>query len=114
MARRSPAQKLQRIRRVIEAWEGLASDSTFYGMTLEQFKAGVRPCFQFREEIDYHQACLKLLPHQRDEADNKAMELVDGVAFGVGGDPKFGLDSLLYGRLGYVRKSARRKRGKKR
>jgi hypothetical protein len=114
MARRSPAQKLQRIRRAIEAWEGLAPDSVFYGMTLEQFKAAVRPCFQFREQIDYHQACLKLLPHQRNGADKKAMLLVDGVAQGVAGDPTFGQDSLLYGRIGYVLKSARRKRRKKR
>jgi hypothetical protein len=74
---------------------GLAPDSVFFGMTLAGFKAAVRPCFQVREQIDYHQACLKPLPHQRNRADNEAMRLVDGVSFGVAGDPKFGQDSLL-------------------
>jgi hypothetical protein len=42
------------------------------------------------------------------------MHLRENVSFGIGGDPKFGEDSLLYERFGYVRRSARRRRGKKR
>jgi hypothetical protein len=79
MARKSPSQKLKSIRRAIEAWERHAADSVFYGMTLEQFKAAVRPSLQFRQEIDYHRGCLRALPHQRDGADTKAMQRnIDG------------------------------------
>jgi hypothetical protein len=110
MARKSPAQKLKDIRRAIEAWERHAPDSVFYGMTLEQFKAAMRPSLQFREDIDHYRRCLKTLPRQRDGADTKAMRLIEGAKYAIGGDPKFGQDSLLYGDFGYVRKSARRKR----
>ena len=110
MARRSPAQKLKRIRDAIEAWESLAPDTVFYGMTLEQFRAEVQPCFQFREDIDLYREHLKLLPRRRDGADNNGMQLVDGIAMGVAGNPAFGQDSLLYARLGYVPRRARRKR----
>jgi hypothetical protein len=113
MARRSPAEKMIRIRDTIEAWESLAPDDVFYGMTLEQFKAEVHPCFQFRAEIELHRQRLKLLPRQRDSVDQKGMELVEGISMSVAGNPQFGRDSLLFARLGRVRKSARRKRGKK-
>jgi hypothetical protein len=73
-------------------------------------KAAVQPCFQFREEIDRFRSCLKVLPRQRDGVDNHGMELVDGISMSVAGNPQFGQDCLLYARLGYIPKSARRKR----
>ena len=114
MARKSPAQKLTRIQQSIEAWEALAPDSTFFGMTLDQFKAACRPSLQLREEIAAARELLRILIGRRVIADDHLMPQIEGVSFSIGGNPKFGQDSLLYARFGYIRRSARRKRGKKR
>lgn len=114
MARKSPAEKIQRIRKVIQTWEEMAPGSVFYGMTLKQFKKKVRPCETLREGIADLRRRLSDDTDRRNDADDTAMQLLEGISNGVQGDPKFGRDSLLYGRLGYVRKSARRKRRKKR
>ena len=113
MARKSPAQKLHRIQRAIDAWESLAPDSIFFGKTLEQFKTEVRRSVQLHGEIADLRQRLKTLPRIRDIADANSMLLIENVSFGIQGDPKFGADSQLYARFGYVRKSARRKRRKK-
>jgi hypothetical protein len=83
-------------------------------MTLAQFKAAVQLSVDTRDQIDDHMRYVTMLTAQRDYADVEAMRLVEGVSHGVRGNPKFGQDSLLYGQMGYVRKSARRKRRSKR
>ena len=113
MARKSPAEKIEKIRRVVGAWEGLAPDAVFYGMTLEQFKAAIRPSEETREVLNDLGVRVRLTTSRRNFADDKSMQLIDGVACGVRGDPKHGEDSLLYARMGYVRKSARRRRRSK-
>ena len=114
MARRSPAEKLQQIQRVTLAWESLAPGSVFYGMTLAQFKEAVRPGLDVRKEITDLEWHLEQLILRRNFADTELMQRVEGVIQGVKGDPKFGQDSALYAAMGYVPKSARRKRRKMR
>jgi hypothetical protein len=114
MARKSPAEKLADIKRSLEAWEAHAPTSTFFGMTHRQFKDAVSPAIRLHEEAEAARRHLSKLIRARDVAQAKAMRLRQNVSFGISGDPKFGQDSLLYGRFGYVRKSARRKRRKKR
>lgn len=114
MARRSPAETLRHIHRVMRAWERLAPNSVFYGMTLAQFRDAARPSLETRAEIADLERRLKQLLHQRKFADSRFMQEVEGVVSGVKGDPKFGQDSPLYAAMGYVLKSARGKRRKKR
>jgi hypothetical protein len=82
-------------------------------MTLAEFKAAVRPSQDIRAEIDELEYRLEQLILQRDSADREAMRLLRGVADGVKGDRMFGNDSALYAAMGYVRTSARRRRGKR-
>jgi hypothetical protein len=114
MARRSPAAKFDRIQKVLRAWEYFAPDSVFYGYTLGQFKAAVRPSIATREEIRDLQRCLRTAIHSRNIADKEAMRLLDDVVNAVKGDPKHGEDGALFAAMGYVRKSARRKRRRRR
>ena len=114
MARKSPAEKLADIKRSLEAWEAHAPTSIFFGKTLEQFKDAVSPAIQLHEETEAARRHISALIRARNIAQAKAMRLRQNVSFGIGGDPKFGEDSLLYDRFGYTRKSARRKRRKKR
>ena len=115
MARRSPAEKLQRIHRVMRAWEDYAADGVFYGHTLEQFKAAVRASEETRALIDDLERRLRVAIHDRNVADAKSMRLCEDVASSVKGTPHHGDDSVLYAAMGYTRKSVRyRRRGKKR
>jgi hypothetical protein len=103
MARRSPAGKLYQIQKVIRAWEDLAPASVFYGRTLEQFKAAVRPSEATRAEIEDLQRRLREAIHRRNTADAKSMRLLNGVVNSVRGHESHGNDSALYAAMGYVR-----------
>jgi hypothetical protein len=113
MPRWSPAGKLQQIQKFTRAWERMAPNSVFYGMTLEQFKTLVRPSEEKRKELLDIEFQTRRITAERDAADGISMQALHNVANGVRGDPAFGPDSALYAALGYVRESAKRRRGKK-
>jgi hypothetical protein len=101
MARISPAAKLSRIDTVISAWRALARSASFYGMTLVQFIAAVKPSLDARKEIADLQRRLRRAIMQRDAADKHSFDLISGVGCAVQGDPAYGEDSALYGSMGY-------------
>ena len=113
MARKSPAQKLAAIRKVIDAWERIAPDDSFYGFTLASFKAFAQPSLEARDEIDDLQKSTRIAIKRREASDSRVMRKLRGVVYGVQGDPKHTQDGELYEAMGYVRKSARRKRGRR-
>jgi hypothetical protein len=51
MARESPAQKIARITRVMNAWAKHAPPSSFHNGTLSEFKSAVQPSYDTRAEI---------------------------------------------------------------
>jgi hypothetical protein len=73
----------------------------------------VRPSGEKRKELLDIQFRTRRVTSERNAADKASMLALRGVANGVRGDPKFGSDSALYAALGYVRESAKRRRGKK-
>jgi len=114
MPRWSPAGKLQQIQKFTRAWERMAPNSVFYAMTLEQFKAVVRPSEEKRKELLDIEYRTRRVTAECDAADWTSMEALRNVANGVRVDPTFGNDSALYAALGYVRESAKCRRGPKR
>ena len=90
---------------VLKAWEELAKDKTFGGMTLDDFTAKAKPSLDAREEIAKLEKQMTSLIDQRDDADVETNRLIQLVVKGVVGDPSFGEDSALYEAMGYVRKS---------
>lgn len=113
MARKSPADILAQIRKIIEAWQDLAPDTVLYGYTLEQFREVVRPSLEARIEIDDLQRRIRMAIKRRNSADPRATRVMRGIVDGVKGTPDHGEDSALYAAMGYVMKSARRKRRRK-
>ncbi len=113
MARKSPAEIFAQIRDAIGAWEEFAPEAVFYGLTLAQFRAVARPSLRTRTEIENLNRRLRRTIQRRVVADARTMRLVQGVVSSVKGDPDHGEDSALYAAMGYVRKSARRKRRRK-
>lgn len=113
MARKSPADKLALIRKVISAWGDLAPDAVFHGLTLHQFRKAALPSLRAHREIEVLKRRLRRAIERRNAADARTMRLVRGIVFGVIGHEDHGEDSALYAAMGYVRKGARRKRRSK-
>ena len=92
---------------IINAWQTLAPNATFAGLTLAQYKAKVQPSFDARTKIVALEDQLTSAQDARDNADAVTSDTNQKVVNGVKGDPNFGDDSDLYDAMGYVRKSDR-------
>jgi hypothetical protein len=110
MARQSPAQTIARISKVAHAWEAHAADTVFYRKTLSQFRSAIQPSYDARAEIEQLQRQLAEAIDRRTAADERSMRLMQGVVFAVLGHPDHAEDSVLYAAMGYVRRSARRRK----
>jgi hypothetical protein len=104
----SPKDNEQKMERMINAWETLAFDKTFGGLTLPQFKATAQPAQAARQRLEDLEAQLKQALTDREEADEAFMAKARLVVSGVLADPTEGEDSALYAAFGYTRKSERR------
>lgn len=105
---KQPQATLQKLNTVVNAWETLAADKSFGGMTLAQFKAAVKTSHDAREELRVLDSQLQAKLIEREHADDESLRLVQLVVNGVIGDPTEGPDSDLYEAMGYVRKSQRK------
>lgn len=88
---------------VVDAWSGVSPTKSFFGMTLDQYKEGVKPCWDIRAEIAEVQKRLKSLIAKRKDADAAALKLTKNVVHAVKADPTEGENSPLYAAMGYVR-----------
>ena len=104
----APSTNAAKLQTLISAWQHLAPDAKFGGMTLQQFKDATKPSFDTRDQIRTVEDQLAALLNQRAAADTASMEKSTLAVNGVIGDPNFGPDSGLYEAMGYVRKSARK------
>ena len=104
----SPKDVEEKIHRMLNAWETLAPDKTFGGMSLPQFQARVAVSQAARQRIDQLEDQLKQAQAERDRADEAFNEKAQLIVNGVLADPTEGPDSALYEAFGYKRKSERR------
>lgn len=104
----APKATEERLSTLTAAWEKLAPEATFGGMTLAQFKAAVKPSADTRKTVKEKETELGIAINDREDADKISMAKADLVVKGVVGDTAFGDDSSLYEEMGYVRKSERR------
>ena len=103
-----PKNNEQKVQRMLNAWETLAPDKSFGGMTLAQFRAAVQPSQAARERIEDLEDQLRQAQADRDRADEDSLAKAQLVVNGVIGDPTEGPDSALYEAMGYTRKSERK------
>jgi hypothetical protein len=97
-----------KMQRILNAWETLAPDKTFGGMTLAQFRAAAQPSQAARDRLDDLEDQRTQAQAERDRADEDFLAKAQLVVNGVVGDPTFGPDSALYAAMGYTRKSDRK------
>ena len=93
---------------VIEAWEDLAPDKLFGGMTLDGFKARVKPSMDSRDTLDAVKNARINAQTSRQHSDADSQLAVQQVVNGIKADPTEGEDSALYEACGYVPKSKRK------
>jgi hypothetical protein len=104
----TPKDNMLKMQRILNAWETLAPDKTFGGMTLAQFRAATQPSQTARDRIDDLEDQLTQAQADRDHADAESLAKAQLVVNGVIGDPTEGPDSALYAAMGYTRKSERK------
>lgn len=104
----SPKNNLEKIQRMLNAWETLAPAKSFGGMTLAQFRAVAQPALDVRDQIDAIEDQLTKAINDRQEADDVFLEKAQLVVNGVLADPTEGPNSSLYEAFGYTPKRERK------
>jgi len=85
---------------ILNAWQTLASDKTFGGMTVAQFEAAIAPPKTTRATVADLEDQMTHAKNSRDDADEVSLAKAALVVAGVVGDPAFGPDSSLYEAMG--------------
>ena len=106
--RKTPKSNLEKLQQVSNAWETLASNKSFGGMTFDQFKADTAPAIAARNLIEDLEDQLTQALAAREAADATCQTKIQLVVNGVLADPTEGPDSALYEAMGYTRKSERK------
>lgn len=97
-----------RLEEVTAAWEKLRPKKTLYGLTVEEFRAAVKPLADARLTVADLQMRMREATAARRIALGNARELLHGVLNAVRGDPKEGEDGELYAAMGYMTQTQRR------
>ena len=100
-------RRLMGVTTVTDAWSSLCPTKSFFGMTLDQYKEAVKPCYDIRAEIAETRKRLESLTAKCSDADAAALKLTKNVVQAVKADPTEGENSPLYAAMGYVRASDR-------
>ena len=104
----APKKNYERIQKVRSAWKDLRPNKSFAEMTLDQYTQAIVSCEMARATIVRLENELTAAQNQRDEADDTCIELAQRIVSAVKADAEEGEDGVLYGTMGYVRKSERK------
>lgn len=96
------------IKEISNAWEELAPDKSFGGMTLAEFQAKVKPSLDSRKKLSGAQDQRISAQSDRTKNDDASRRTLLLVVNAIKGDPTEGEDSALYEACGYVPKSKRK------
>jgi hypothetical protein len=113
MAKYTPKTARERGARFVNSWKENSPAKDWAEMTFAEFKAKKTAIEAKEDEIEASRAHTKSLEIERDNMNTAFMQDCDYVAADVEGDRNFGPDSALYGGFGYIRKSLKKKGGRK-
>ena len=105
---KSPKDTSDQIAKVIEAWQDLAPNKSFGGMTLDAFKKRVQPSLDTRGTLMAVKNARIDAQTTRSHSDADSLLAVQQVVSGIKADPTEGEDSALYEACGYVPKSKKK------
>jgi hypothetical protein len=104
----NPKSNLEKLERVLHAWNTLAPTATFGGTTKEEFETLVAVSKSARVTVANLENQLKNAIAHRDSSDEIALATVRMVKNGVLADPATGENSTLYETMGYIRRDDRK------
>jgi hypothetical protein len=99
---KNPTRVARKASEVSTAWEQIAPDAEFAGMTLTAFKTAIGESFTLRERASQLEAELSANLARRAIADAVTNDKVKLVVNSVKGSPAYGENSDLYRAMGYV------------
>lgn len=105
---KNPKANLEKLQKMLNAWETLAPGKSFGGMTLAQFQATAQPALDARQQIEDLEDQLTQAATERDNADDEFLVKAELVVNGVRADPTEGPNSALYEAMGYTRRDERK------
>src|SRR5438552_828290 len=90
---------------IASAWESIAPNDSFGGMTLAQYRNKAKASSDVREVLTSLETQRRAKLDERTDADTMCRSATDLVVNAVRGDPNHGPDSSLLAAMGYTRKS---------
>jgi hypothetical protein len=108
MPKNTPKANEEKMRKMLNAWETLASKKSFGGMTLDQFQTATALPLDSRARLEVLQNQVAAETSTRDDEDEKWFAIAKRVIAGVAADPTEGTNSPLYEAMGRVRDSERK------
>jgi hypothetical protein len=99
---KNPTRIARRAAQVSTAWEQIAPEAEFAGMTLTAFKTAIGESFAIRERLAQLEADQSANLARRTVADAATNNRVKLVVNSVKGSPSYGENSDLYRAMGYV------------
>ena len=104
---KNPTRIARKVEQVVTAWEQIAPDAEFAGMTLAAFKTAVSESFTVRERGAELETEVSANIARRAVADAQTNENLKLVVNSVKGTPAYGENSDLFRAMGYVTASDR-------
>jgi hypothetical protein len=105
---------LIRVDRIAQAWEKRRPEKKFSGLSVTQFKDAAQASRQARQDIKELEASLQGAHKRRKLADAELQQVERRVVLSVRGDEEDGEDSVLFGEMGFVPRSQRSRRTRRR
>ena len=93
---------------IATAWADHAADSTFAGMTLQQYRNAIKPSLDTRDALVSLTAQSRAKRDERGLTDASTRDAMQRVVAAVKADPEHGMDSPLLAAMGYVTRSTRK------
>ena len=104
----NPTKNEQELKDAFNSWRSLRPLKKFLGLTVDEFEAELKPCFDTREEVTDLDKKLTGARKRREEADVEGLTLVSRLVNAIKSDENEGEDSELLETMGYVVKSKRK------
>ncbi|HEX3085447.1 MAG TPA: hypothetical protein VHP99_13035 [Pyrinomonadaceae bacterium] len=102
-----PKDVEEKLRKMINRWEQMAATKTF-AVTIDEFKAGVKPSFDVRDKIADLDDQLAKAKDDRERVDEASLALAQRVVNAILADGEEGPDSSRLEGFGRKRKSERK------
>ena len=105
---------LIRVEREAQAWERRRPEKKFSGLSVTQFKDAAQASRQARQDVKELEASLQGAKKRLKLADAELLKVERRVVLSVRGDGEDGEDSVLFGEMGFVPRSQRTRRARRR